>query len=187
MCTSKWYRNNILTAHAIVGNIVLSAPWKYSEAITKVSRKYSGIIRKVFEKYSQKYWKTIRKFFENYLKNWSANMCLNTCSKYSENIQIILRKYSESFQHFWRVWLSILNVNNSPSITRIRGSSHVISELSIAGRQGTNGEGKADSQSLYSSSKMQRHYLARPKTKLQFERTLIIYFVNYRRTYVCNK
>jgi len=77
--------------------------------------------------------------------------------------------------------------NNSPSITRIRGSSHVISELSIAGRQGTNGEGKADSQSLYSSSKMQRHYLARPKTKLQFERTLIIYFVNYRRTYVCNK
>ena len=107
MCTSKWYRNNILTAHAIVGNIVLSAPWKYSEAITKVSRKYSGIIRKVFEKYSQKYWKTIRKFFENYLKNWSANMCLNTCSKYSENIQIILRKYSESFQHFWRVWHSI--------------------------------------------------------------------------------
>jgi len=93
MCTSKWYRNNILTAHAIVGNIVLSAPRKYSEAIMKVSRKYSGIIRKVFEKYSQKYWKTIRKFFENYLKNWSANMCLNTCSKYSENIQTISRKY----------------------------------------------------------------------------------------------
>ena len=140
--------------------------------------------------------------------------------QYSENTQKILRKYlkttqkfsenfSESFQHFWRVWRSIMYIRsrvlrsrdktlaqswksnndlmNSPSITRIRGSSHVISELSIAGRQGTNGEGKADSQSLYSSSKMQRHYLARPKTKLQFERTLIIYFVNYRRTYVCNK